>query len=85
MKSYVYTYSRSKANKWGWCTHTATVYRVKRNKLVFVGTKTDTFVDEFQLVLMIMKEHKQLPLRAFDRGHSAWTLKNVGLADVQRV
>lgn len=85
MKSYVYTYSRSKANKCGWCTHTATVYRVKRNKLVFVGTKTETFVDEFQLVMMIMKDYKQLPLRAFDRGHSAWTLKNVGLADVQRV
>lgn len=85
MKSYVYTYSRRKANKCGWCTHTATVYRVKRNKLVFVGTKTETFVDEFQLVMMIMKDYKQLPLRAFDRGHSAWTLKNVGLADVQRV
>ncbi len=85
MKSYVYTYSRSKANKWGWCTHTATVYRVKRNKLVFVGTKTETFVNEFQLVMMIMKDYKQLPLRAFGNNHSAWTLRSLGLANVQRV
>lgn len=84
MKSYAYTFG-SKWDRCGYWIHTAHLYRIKRNKLVLIDTMTRSFVTEFQLVMMILKEHKELPQRVFGHVHSAWTLKDKGIADVQRI
>ena len=84
MKSYVYTYT-SKWKRAGYTMHTVTVCRIKRNKLVFVGTMTRAFVSEIQLALMIMAEHKELPIKVLENSHSAWSLKEAGIVDIQRI
>jgi hypothetical protein len=84
MKSYVYTYN-SKWERAGYTMHTATLCRIKRNKLVFIGTKTCSFVSEIQLVKMILAEHKEIPAKVLENSHSAWDLKEAGIADIQRI
>ncbi len=84
MKSYVYTYTSRRTNK-GYRNHTVTLCRIKRNKLVFVGTMTRAFVSEIQLALMIMAEHKELPTKVLESSDSAWSLKEAGIADIQRI
>lgn len=84
MKSYVYTYN-SKWERAGYTAHTVTLCRIKRNKLVFIGTKTCAFVSEVQLVKMILADHKEIPVRWLENSDSAWSLKEAGIADIQRI
>lgn len=61
MKSYIYTYSekdRKHAEVWH-CHKTVRVYRMVRNEPVFLIERTDTFVDQFQLVLDAMWEFRE--------------------------
>lgn len=93
MLHFIYTYSETERPKRNGHTYkTVTVFRIKRNRIVRVGTSTDTFVDEFQLVRMCLEENKALPKKAFERhpmggwmfGNS-WALKEAGIADIQRI
>jgi hypothetical protein len=84
MKYYIYTYT-SKMQREGYRRHTVSLYRIKRNKLVYIDTMTQPFSTEFQLVMMIMAKNKELPSEVFKRGYSAWSLKEDGIADIQRI
>ncbi len=84
MKSYIYTYT-SKMTPNGYRNHTVSLYWIKRNKLVYIDTMTQSFVSEFQLVMMIMAKNKELPSEVFKRGYSVWSLKQDGIADIQRI
>lgn len=58
MKSYIYTYSEKDRKHGGvrHCHKTVRIYRVVRNEPVFLLQRTDTFVDQFQLVMDAMHE-----------------------------
>lgn len=80
MKSYIYTYSEKDKNHGGvWhCHKTVRIYRVVRNTPVFLLQHTETFVDQFQLVMNAMHEFSNsveagdelakhvLPIKAFE-------------------
>lgn len=68
------------------------VFRVKKNKPQLVATESDTFTDEFQLVMQAMKAAKLLPAAAFARNQfggdkycHAYLLRDAGFADVIRI
>lgn len=89
MKKFIYTYSeKSKETTY----KTVKVYRVTLNEPVFIGSLTDTYVAEFQLVMMALEKFKALPKKAFIRNQfggyeypNAWYLKNNKIATVVRV
>jgi len=84
VKSYLYTYT-SRMQRHGYRNHTVSLYRIKRNKLVFIDTVTRSFISEFQLVMMVMAKHKELPRKVFDHPQSARALKEDGIVDIQRI
>ena len=53
MLYFIYTYAEKV--KAGHCHKTVRIYKIKKNLPVFMGEMTDTFVDEFQLVMMAME------------------------------
>lgn len=69
---------------------TAKVWQVVKNKPVFVGEMTDTFVDEHQLVMQILEKENALPKKCFARSPttnmriygSATSLRDDGFADL---
>ena len=90
MKSFIYTYSEKvKSNG---VEKTVNVYRIYKNRLRPVGTMTDMFVSEFQLVMQMLEKAQALPAVAFARHTngcpiygSAWSLEQDGIAIVERV
>lgn len=66
MKSFVYIYSEHTPRN-GHTQKTVRVYQIKRGYPVPVATATDTFVDQFQLVMQALEAEKLLPRRAFER------------------
>lgn len=58
MKHYIYTYAEQQRKHGGvWhCHKTVHIYRVIHNTPVFLLQRTETFVDEFQLVMNTMHE-----------------------------
>lgn len=91
MKSFIYTYyEKTKSNG---VEKTVNVYRIYKNRIVPVGTMTDMFVSEFQLVMQMLEKAQALPAVAFARnpkGHApiygnAWRLEQDGIAIVERV
>jgi hypothetical protein len=59
-------------------------------KVVPIGSKEDTFVDDFQLLMDLLEEKKVLPVHAFIRDEqsggrvysNAWHLNEAGIANV---
>lgn len=90
MKHFAYTYSEH-TPRGGHTRKTVRLYVIRRNVPVFLGTMTDTFVDQNQLVMMAMQAFKALPAKAFDRHpsggmkHTTWTLKEAGIATVHQL
>lgn len=91
MLYFIYTYAE-KAK--GGTTHkTVRIYKIKKNLPVFMGEMTDTYVSEFQLVMMAMQEFKLLPAKAFEKNDNtggfkyfyASGLREAGIAEVVRV
>lgn len=91
MKSFIYTYhEKVKSNG---VEKTVNVYRIYKNRLRPVGTMTDMYVSEFQLVMQMLEKAQALPAVAFarnPRNHSpvygnAWLLEQDGIAIVERV
>lgn len=94
MRTFIYTYNEVERPKRNGHTYkTVRIFRIKRNKPVFVAEATDTFVDPFQLVLQTLEEKKALPRKAFARNPAsnscvygtAWAMKEAGIADIQRI
>lgn len=91
MKRFIYT-MREYTPHTGYTFYTVRVYRIVRGVPVFIGALTDSFVSEFQLVMMALEKYKALPKRAFELsqfgGHKycqAYLLREAGIADVRRV
>ena len=90
MKHFIYTYHEK-------CRQSATVksvriYRVKRGIPELVATGEDTYVSEFQLVMMLMQAKQLLPRKCFEPnnfgGFKYWYssgLEAAGIASVRRV
>lgn len=93
MRSFIYTYSESKPPRDGsGMVKTVKVYRIKRNQVEFVIELKDTFVSEFQLVMMALEKAKALPKSAFIENQfgsylyaSAFCLKKAGIATVKGI
>lgn len=94
MKTFIYNYSEGRTPGDGsGRKKTVRIWVIKRNKPEFVIEHTDTFVDEFQLVMDALQRVKALPKASFQRGgpsntrkyQSAFTLREAGIADVIRL
>lgn len=93
MLSFIYTYSEQQKPKRNGTTHkTVRIFRIKRNRVVFVAEGTDTYVSEFQLVMQVMEAYRLLPKKAFVRNPmggweycNGWLLKEAGFANVERI
>ena len=91
MLYFIYTYAEKV--KAGHCHKTVRIYKIKKNLPVFMGEMTDTFVDEFQLVMMAMEAFKLLPAHTFERNpttgsltyHYKASLVDAGIAHITRV
>lgn len=92
MKHFIYVYSEH-TPRGGHTVKTAAIYQIKRNKPVFLSRAQGTFVGEFQLVWEALERLKALPRAAFARHASsnspvygnAWSMRDAGFADIQRV
>ena len=91
MKSFIYTYhEKVKSNG---VEKTVNVYRIYKNRTQPVGTMSDMFVSEFQLVMQLLEKKKALPAVVFARNPSngcpiygsAWALEQDRIAIVERV
>ncbi len=90
MKYFAYTYELKART--GGVEKTITLYTVKRNILTQVVTISESYIDEFSLVMKTLETYKLLPKKAFERGPSggfkykqAWLLRDAGIANVQRI
>lgn len=99
MRTYLYTYHVGKPPRDGsGMKKTCRIYWLDRGEARFLVERTDSFVDEFQLVLDAMESlpktsKARLPRRAFARGdftssrlfqHAA-KLREAGIANFQRI
>lgn len=95
MKTYLYTFSASPAPRNGsGAKKTVLVYEVRRNIPHLVAERTDTFVDEFQLVQDALEAAKCKPAAMYAKhpqtgcGRLYWSaraLAEAGVAAVHRV
>ena len=90
MKHFIYTY-HEKATKPA-VTKSVRIYRVKRGIPELVATGEDTYVSEFQLVMMTMQAKRLLPRKCFEANHFggfkygySFELEADGIASVRRV
>ncbi len=91
MLYFIYTYKETRGRT---CMQkTVRLYRVKKNVPVYLGELSDTYVSEFQLVLMCLQSLKALPASAFETNantggfkySTAYCLREAKIADVRRV
>ena len=90
MKHFIYTYHEKPAR--GHTVKSVRIYRIKRGIPELVATGEDTFVSEFQLVMMTMRAKQLLPRKCFEPnnfggfkyGYSS-ELEAAGIASVRRV
>lgn len=97
MRSFIYTYSESKAPRNGsGVKKTVSLYEIVNNEPRFVGQNTDRFVGEFQLVLdtlLQFKDQLELDVRVFERSpihscyvhKSSFSLEEAGLLKITRI
>lgn len=93
MKHFIYTFSEHKARSDCAYTKTVRLYAIKKGELEFVGDLSDTFVSEFQLVMMCAEKYKALPKKYFVRSDThggyvycnAWKMKQDKIANFQKV
>lgn len=100
MKTFLYTFSVSKPNRDGYRKKSCSVYAMVKGAPVLLTTRTDSFVDEFQLVMDALEALKasdsskpNLPARAFVRNEfnstrvysTAERLFNDGIASFHRI
>ena len=93
MKHFVYTFSEHKAKNDCAYTKTVRLYAIKKGECVHIGDLSDTFISEFQLVMMCAEKHKALPKKYFVRSDNsggyaycnAWKMKQDKIANFQKV
>ena len=90
MKHFIYTYHENRRQPA--TVKSVRIYRVKRGIPELVATGEDTYVSEFQLVMMLMRQRQLLPKRVFaDNGFGGFKygysqqLEEAGVASVRRV
>lgn len=91
MKHFIYTF-REQTPRNGHTIKTVRIYHVYRNIPKLVAQGSDTFVSEFQLVMMTLEDNEQLPPPAFVKGnggghmyHTADMLEDAGFAKITKV
>ena len=91
MRHFLYTYSEHTPRN-GHTVKTVSLYRIKRNSPHHIVTRSDTFVDEFQLVMDAMEQAKALPRAALVPNQfggrkycNSSALREAGFATVTRV
>lgn len=91
MKHFIYTYHADSRRNHA-TVHRVRIYRIKRGLPELVAEGEDTFVSEFQLVMMLMRQRQLLPKRVFaDNGFGGFKycysqqLEEAGIASVRRV
>ena len=93
MKHFIYTFYEHKAKNDYSYTKTVRLYAIKKGECVLIGDLSDTFVSEFQLVMMCAEKHKALPKKYFVRSDNhggyvycnAWKMKQDKIANFQKV
>lgn len=90
MKSFVYTYDEKVRG--GHCHKTVHVYWLSRGTPILVSSLTETYVSEFQLVMMALEKSGALPSKAFERHPfgsykygQAYLLREAKIANVNKV
>ncbi len=90
MKYFVYTCAEG--FRYGHTDRTVRIYSIIKNQLIWAATRTESCIDEFQLVMKTLEIYELLPKRAFERGPSggfkykqAGQLQAAGIANVQRI
>lgn len=90
MKHFIYTYHEKPAR--GHTVKSVRIYRIKRGIPELVATGEDTYVSEFQLVMMTMQANRLLPAKAFEPNQFGGfkysyssQLEEAGIASVRRV
>jgi hypothetical protein len=91
MKTFIYVYSETKApSDNSGRKKTVRVWRVVKNKPVWVGERTETYCSEYELVMNCLQYYKALPAEAFERVppsntrkyKSEASLREAGIADL---
>jgi len=93
MLHFIYTFSEHKSKRESAFTKTVRLYRIKKNIPIFVGELSDSFVSEFQLVMMTAEKYKALPKSVFTENKatggykysSAYSIENAGIATFNKV
>lgn len=90
----IYTFTEAKAPRDGsGIKKTARVYRIKRGSPELIVSRTDTFVDEGQLVLEALatvRKEQRLPPAMFEKNQFGgypmlWTLRDKGIININKV
>lgn len=94
MRHFIYTYSETKPPRDGsGAKKTVNVYEIENNIPRQVATRTESFVNEFQLVLNALEENAILPAFVFERNPhnsariygSEYSLEQAGIAKISRI
>lgn len=93
MKSFIYTFKEGRAPRDGsGIEKTVRIYRIKRGIPECVAGYTDTFMSEFQMVMVSMEHNRLLPKAAFERNQFGGykygvpgELRRAGFANVNSV
>lgn len=73
MKSFIYTFTEKR--KQPACVYTVRIYQIVRGVPVFRGERSESYVSEFQLVLLCMQQFKMVPKKAFERHEPSNNMK----------
>lgn len=91
MKSFIYTISEHTPRN-GHTVKTCRIYQILRGYPKLVAEGSDTYVDDFQLFMMLAEANKLLPRAAFTRHpmggwehYPAYKLRDDGFAKVTKV
>lgn len=81
MKAFIYTFHEQR--KQPACVYTVRIYRIVRGIPVFKASMSDTYVSEFQLVMLCMQANKLLPKRAFETQSNTGGMRLAYASDVR--
>jgi hypothetical protein len=73
VKSFIYTFHEKR--KQPACVYTVRIYQIVRGVPVFKGELSDTYVSEFQIVLLCMQAFKMVPKKAFETNPNTGGMK----------
>jgi hypothetical protein len=91
VKTFLYVRHDGKTNRNGATPYTVRIFHLSKGKTTLVASGTDSFVSEFQQVMMVAERAKLLPKKAFERGsfggykHHADSLREAKIANFRHI